>query len=97
MVNWKRKASAASQDARNQACLGGCQAGAALRGGELVGRHIVLLGSDQHLTNAQVVDWAARKVLVIDGLVTASVFHLPFTCRHCRVRQSDRAAVVSLE
>ena len=65
MVSGKRKASAKSSDAALQVRLGGCRAGAALRGAELVGRHIVLLGSDQHFTNVQVVDWAARKVLAM--------------------------------
>jgi hypothetical protein len=62
MAGGKRKASAVSSDERLQACLGGCQEGAALRGGELLGRRISLLGSDQQFSIGNVNDWAARKV-----------------------------------
>jgi hypothetical protein len=66
MVSGKRKASASSSDAALQVRLGGCQVGSGLRGGELVGRHVIgLLGSEQHLTSGQVNEWAARKVLVL--------------------------------
>lgn len=92
MVSGKRKASAASSDIRMQARLGGCQAGAALRGGELVGRHIVLLGSNEHLINGQVVDWAARKVLATDGLVLTSVLHLRRSSMHTS-QSAARASV----
>lgn len=63
--------------------------GAALRGGELVGRHIIigLLGSDQqHLTSGQVVDWAARKVLAVDYSCSSLFAHLQLTYRHNRLR-----------
>jgi hypothetical protein len=88
MVSGKRKASAKSSDATLQVHLGGCQVGAALRGGELVGRHIIgLLGSDQqHLTSGQVVDWAARKVLAMDNSCSSPFAHLQLTYRHNRLQ-----------
>lgn len=77
MVSGKRKASAVSSDTRMQARLGGCQVGAALRGGELVGRHIIgLLGSEQHLTSGQVIEWAARKVLALEYSCSSSFLDL---------------------
>lgn len=64
MASRKRKTVPMPSDGRLKARLGGCEAGAALRGGELRGRRISLLRNSQHLCNGDVTEWAARKVSV---------------------------------